>query len=340
MIKSHHKKLLLSSLFMNLFLLGCDSKFEMTKTETTTDNSGITQSITSHTTTDNNDTVTHIKVQSSSAYYPGSISMNGDTIDFKNNKMYINNKEVDVNTEKGVSVSTNHQQTVINGKPVDNKADTIKDINIVLIGKNVKIPVTSLNNLSSHFNITQKCSDSDNSYFLIDAALEPYILKDIINAGTLNLKTGNYTIKGKINVELFTPPLKDIDYNGYGIVHLSCIDKDSFSLVNNGIGKILVDNIDTNHVKVSQSGSGIITLEGKNINTLYSVNNGVGAINIHTKVKNAQLENSGVGIIYAKEVGVLESQNSGIGSIKVDKTDKIIRQEKNALDSMFNNTDE
>lgn len=324
----------MTGLLISFLLSGCDNKFEVTKTETTTDDSGITQSITSHTTSDNDDTVTTINVQNSSSY-PGSIAVNGDNIDFKNDKMYINGKEVDIDTAQGVTISTNNNNTVVNGQTLKNKKDNPKDILLTLTGKTLQIPVKSVENLSSHFNLTQKCSDSNNSYFLIDSALEPYILKDKANSGLLYLDTGNYKIKGKIQVELYTPALKQINYNSYGSLTLSCVDKNSFSLENNGIGKIVVDNIDNDNFKVAQSGSGIINLQGKHINNLYAENNGIGAINIDVKVKQAQLENSGVGVIRAKEIGILDSENSGIGSITVDKTDKIIREKKNSLDSMF-----
>lgn len=278
----------------------------MTKTQTTTDNSGNTQTVTSHTSSNDNET-TVINVTNNDSEID-----NAKTIDFKNDKMFVNGKEV--NVKQGDSVIINNHQTIINGQSSNNEKN-VKLIQVALTGKNVKIPVTYLNNLSSNFTIEQKCSENNNSYFLVDSALEPYIVKNQAASGALNLSTGNYKIQGNIHVQLYTPALKELTYNSFGNITLSCIDKSRFSLNNNGVGKIVINNIDSDKMEIYQSGAGWLTLNGTNINNLYVENTGVGKINIDVKVNQAQINNSGVGIVKAKEINVLHSEDPVIDNV-------------------------
>lgn len=343
MIISTNKKLLLTSIVLSLSLIGCDSKVSVSTTKTSSSDSQSTAVSSQSSVSVNNDTVTVIEEKSSSFNsIRGSgngntnmISIGNDNIVVNDNKAYFNGKELDLDTHNGISLSYDGDKQLINGKPIkfkDGKSvEKPLDIELTLSGENVKVPVNSLTDVNSSFDIEQQCSSSKESYFMVDSVLKPYLVDS--HNGTLRLKEGKYTIKGrgKLVATLFTPALNSFNFNSSGSITLSCIDKKSFNLENEGIGSVTVNNLSTDVVHISQSGVGHVLLNGDSVNQLYATNSGVGTLKFNVPINEGHIENSGVGNISAKQINQLDAINSGIGNIDVSKSDKTLRSENSSM---------
>lgn len=252
------------------------------------------------------------------------INLNGtQNMIFSNNKVYINGKEVDIDTTKGINISYDGNKQLINGKPIKYKNSNQKQIEITLTGKQVKIPLSSLKSVNSSFNIEQKCSPTNESYFMIDEALEPYL--DNTRNGTLHLKEGNYDINGTVSVELFTSPLKTLKSESSGNLKISCIDENFFELKNVGVGQVSLINVFVKEMELLNNGVSNISIDGKSINKLTATNYGVGNLNINLPISEGYLKNMGVGNIKAKEIHQVDVVNSGVGNVYVFKSEKTLR---------------
>lgn len=262
--------------------------------------------------------------------------VDGSNVAMVDGKAYLDGKEIEIDEIKGLNISYSDKGMTINGKPpkFKNSNDTkSKKIVIKLSGKDVKIPLSSINALNSSFDIVQKCSPDKTQYFTIDSALQPHLKSNVSN-GVIRLKNGSYTLHGKPTIVLFTQPLNSIDTHKVSNIDLSCINKNKFSLENSGMNNVTITNIDSQDVYIDNSGSSEVVLQGSKINNLKIDSSGIGKIRVDVKVNNTIVDNSGSGTISIKDTITLDAENSSIGEIDVAKVQKVLRAQNEGIGSI------
>jgi hypothetical protein len=258
------------------------------------------------------------------------INDNGSTI-----TGMVNGKEINIDSSGGgVSISYINGEMLINGKKPEVKDNENKtNIVIKLTGKQVKIPINTVEVINASYQVEQQCSDDDKSYLMVDEAIKPYLSEEL-NKGVFRLKSGNYNINGKPNFVLLTQPLEKLTVKSGNNVVINCTSKDIFILDNPSVTSVTVNNLNSKEVRIENMGTGKVQLEGNQIDKLIATNSGVGSISVSHKVNDAVLENSGVGNITLSHAKLLDAENSGIGNIIIKKVEKVVRTRNSGIGSI------
>ena len=196
---------------LSLSLSGCEKQVSITMTKSDSNGqseSSYTSSSETRTQSESNHKEMTTIIDENSNFKGSVVATGTGSVVVNGNLAYIDGREIEFDSKKGVSISYDGDKVLLNGKPVkykDSSSDK-KPINaeIQLTGTLVKIPVHKINAIHSSLPITQNCSDDNTSYLMVDSALAPYLSDRVPNA-FIHLKNGHYKIHGQLEVQLFTP---------------------------------------------------------------------------------------------------------------------------------------
>lgn len=339
------KSILCIALFSIFILSGCEKNitYSYTKNDNSHSESNINSSSESITQSQSNKETTVTTIEEDFNSYKNrnvNIVSNGKgSVVIDGNKAYLDGKEISLDSSKGVSISYDNDKVLLNGKPVQYKdnpdSKKINNEEIQLTGKTIKVPLNEFSGIHSSLPIVQNCSNNRERYLLIDTALEPYLSKRA-STGFIHLENGHYKIKGKLEVQIFTPSISYLENEGSGDLSIRCIEK-NFTLINSGMSTIYLQDIDNDSLKITQNGIGKIIVDGTQVKKFYGYNKGVGSMELNVPILEGYLENFGVGHIKAKRIDSLQAINQGVGDIDVEHNKKVVRSQNSSIGNIHIN---